>query len=93
MRVIKQKRKMPRQVVGGPSLEVLTTPQYLGTTEGNFGVSPALSRELGEVSSSGPFHLNDSPILRLPTVKILTTEKMFVRRFQGGISIWASCFI
>lgn len=55
VRVIKQRSKMARQVVGGPSLEVLTTPQHLGATESNFGVSSALSRELGEVTSSGPF--------------------------------------
>lgn len=46
---------MHRQVVGGSSLEVLTTPQHLGATESDSGVSSALSRELGKVTSSGPF--------------------------------------
>lgn len=67
---------MPREGVETPSLEVLTTRQRPGATESNFGVGPALSRGPAAVTSSWPSHLNDSPILRLPTVKIQTTEKM-----------------
>lgn len=55
VRVMKQRSKLPRQVVGSPSLTVSTNQQRLGATEGTFGVSPALSRELDEVTSSGPF--------------------------------------
>lgn len=55
VRVIKERSKIPRHAVRDPSLEVLTTQQHLGATESNFGVGPALSRELGEVTSSGRF--------------------------------------
>lgn len=66
---------MHRQVVGDPSLEVSTTSQCLGATEGNFGVGPALSRELGGVTSTEVF-----PPKRFPKSKTSNNENLNYRK-------------
>lgn len=76
VRVMKQRSKLPRQVVESPSLTVLTNQQRLGATEGNFGVSPALSRELDEVTFSGPF-----PPKWLSNSKTSNSENLNYRKY------------